>query len=398
MHGRAGKLHETVVGERIPAIAGLRAIAVLMVTVNHYNTIAFTGWAIGNIGVAVFFSISGFLAYYVLRRDESRFGRISYSYFMTRRALRIWPLYFTCIALIFLLENLFGNMPSEKPLQYPPWSLFTFTFNFDLAQGRHAELPGLSVLWSIAVEEQFYLLAPLMYLAIRSRHSLVFCGMVFVLANLARWLHIAYAEPKSGGGIYYMTYAYADTFLAGAVLAHLYIKRTATLLPIASDRQHWGMAAAATVLFAVIAWTWGTSIFPPYPAWAWFPYFLVPAASVLALAAVIWSREFGLSKLLASKPFLAIGELSFGIYMVHVFVQHFLAHYTGREPLFASHGWLIYNLGTISVTVFAASVLYFVVERPALNLKDSAGMRIANPLAAILPAVAIAIGLAMVLT
>ena len=59
----------------IPSIAGLRAVAVLLVVLNHYNTVQFANWHIGNVGVAVFFAISGFLAYYVLHRDEKRGGR-----------------------------------------------------------------------------------------------------------------------------------------------------------------------------------------------------------------------------------------------------------------------------------------------------------------------------------
>src|SRR5262249_903346 len=163
--------------------------------------------------------------------------------------------------LFFGLENLCWNIPEAAPLQYPPWSLFTFTFNFDLADGRHAALPGLSILWSIAVEEQFYLLAPLMYLVIRSRYRLAFCAAVFALANLTRALYIAYAAPKPGGGIYYMTYAYADTFVAGAMLAYWYVERSSlrARLPFSSTLC-WSAAIAAVLLFAVTTRVWGTSI------------------------------------------------------------------------------------------------------------------------------------------
>jgi peptidoglycan/LPS O-acetylase OafA/YrhL len=178
----------------IPSIAGLRAIAVLLVVLNHYNTVFFTNWLIGDVGVAVFFSISGFLAYYVLQRDELKWGAVSYRYFMLRRILRIWPLYFVIIALTFFTEARLGNV------QYPPWSLFTFTFNFDLAAGRHPGLPSLSILWSIAVEEQFYILAPLMYRAMRSRYCALFCVAIFIFANAARLLHLAYVPQPVGGG------------------------------------------------------------------------------------------------------------------------------------------------------------------------------------------------------
>src|SRR5262245_19581684 len=87
----------------IPEIGGLRALAVLAVLFNHAFPRVVGDLAVGNMGVAAFFSISGFLAYVVLDRDEKRLKKISYSYFIFRRVLRIWPAYFAVIAFGFLL-------------------------------------------------------------------------------------------------------------------------------------------------------------------------------------------------------------------------------------------------------------------------------------------------------
>lgn len=102
MHLKSPSHAETLPAPReawLPSIEGLRALAIVAVLVHHGNTIHFSNWALGNSGVAIFFSISGFLAYYVLWRDEHRFGRIDYNYFLFRRILRIWPAYFLVIAI-----------------------------------------------------------------------------------------------------------------------------------------------------------------------------------------------------------------------------------------------------------------------------------------------------------
>src|SRR3979411_1402898 len=79
----------------LPAVDGLRALAVTAVVIAHLDAALIGQWtSLGAISVSVFFSISGFLAYYVLWHDEKRLGRISYNYFMARRVLRIWPAYF----------------------------------------------------------------------------------------------------------------------------------------------------------------------------------------------------------------------------------------------------------------------------------------------------------------
>src|SRR4051794_27294476 len=89
----------------IDAIDGLRAVAVIAVLVHHANTAFFMDWALGNVGVAIFFSISGFLAYFVLWKDEQRLGRIDYNYFLMRRILRIWPAYFAIISIAYILAS-----------------------------------------------------------------------------------------------------------------------------------------------------------------------------------------------------------------------------------------------------------------------------------------------------
>jgi peptidoglycan/LPS O-acetylase OafA/YrhL len=343
----------------IPAIAGLRGLAVMLVIANHYNTRLFSDWLIGNVGVAVFFCISGFLAYYVLYRDETKWGSINYTYFMIRRVLRIWPLYFAIIALTYFTEAHFGNV------QTLPLSLFTFTFNFDLAAGHHPPLPSLAILWSIAVEEQFYVLAPLMYVLLRSRYRYVFVAAVCIAANVARLYYLGSGPAPVGGGLYYMTYAYADTFIAGALLASYRTGRpeNVTLSPALS----WFMFLACAGLLTIAARLWALG--PIFPVGA-LPYLLIPVAG----AGLLWSAIAGrtaLTAVLGSAPARALGELSFGIYVSHTYVQNYLYHHVrAGPPVFSEYGPLVYTAGTFACTAVLATALYFLIERQGLRIKD----------------------------
>ena len=132
--------------------------------------------------VGVFFSISGFLAYYVLRRDEQRLGKISYSYFLWRRILRIWRVLRGHIRSTGATAYI-GNLHRQP---FDLFQLFTFTSNLSAASWQMWPPSWLGPLWTIAVEEQFYLIAPLIYLAMRSRFSVAFCIGGIVAANAAR--------------------------------------------------------------------------------------------------------------------------------------------------------------------------------------------------------------------
>jgi peptidoglycan/LPS O-acetylase OafA/YrhL len=293
----------------IPAIDGWRALAVAAVVLHHTNGTnpLLEGWAIGNLGVAVFFSISGFLAYYVLWRDEKRLGQISYSYFLRRRILRIWPAYFVVI-LVAWLHAIQVADPRADRLS----GLLTFTLNIDMMAGRPWPITALTPLWSIAVEEQFYILAPLMYLALRSRYAAAFCGAVILLSNLARAVYIArYNGPPGNLGLYYAIYTYADTFVVGAALARLYLEgwRPSKTLQI------WAAILVVPVLI-IVARSWGASLFPPYPAFAVIAYAAVPIAGALAVLTAL-GDNFP-TAILSILPLRIIGILSYSIYMVHL--------------------------------------------------------------------------------
>lgn len=116
----------------------------------------------GNLGVNFFFVLSGFLITYLLIKEKSSKGKIHIGHFWIRRILRIWPLYFACVFYGFVIfpyqKHLMGLVSNETA---NPWYYITFINNFDYIKKGLPDATGLGVLWSIAIEEQFYFVWPL---------------------------------------------------------------------------------------------------------------------------------------------------------------------------------------------------------------------------------------------
>lgn len=336
----------------ISGIDGLRAFAVLAVLVHHANTAIFTNWALGNVGVAVFFSISGFLAYYVLWKDERKLGEINYNYFLMRRILRIWPAYFAVIGIAMWLAT-----PTQlaETSQIP---LFTFTINWHAAAMMKPELSTLGVLWSIAVEEQFYVLAPFMYLALRSRHWMAFSIAIIVMSNVGRLIYMTYFGPsKLYSGLYFVTYAYADIFLGGALAAKWFTEGGKISL-----RMQWILFAASASVIAAMLRVWTPMLWAPYHAWAFLPYFVLAVASSALLVSVSAPHRTVFNSVLSSRPMRLVGKLSFSLYLVHVLVLTKLGQVLGVM----TGVW--YN-ALFAVAVFSAAGLLFGWEWIFLQLK-----------------------------
>ena len=374
----------------IAQLDGLRAVAVMAVVIHHFNSQVITGFALGNVAVGVFFGISGFLAHYVLHRDETRWGAVNCNWFMTRRALRIWPLYFFAILSILVLKEANGNGGEIKGII----PLFSFTQNMEMARwGTWA--PGeLTPLWSISVEEQFYLVAPIVYLLLNSRFAFPFAAVVVVLANMLRISAVASNSMTGNGGVYYASYAYADVFLAGMIVARL------NRVGLGIDRSPWWSFGPAAVLLLITMRVWGVSVFPPYAWYAPVPYAVLPIAVGLLLWAILDRRRFLVPELLSHRYLTTIGTLSYGMYVVHLFVLYDFKPFIYKELEVHEVGALWDNLVGIVLVVLLAACLYGLIERPFLRLKDAISPKplpVVNPggvpWAILIPTVAISVGL-----
>jgi peptidoglycan/LPS O-acetylase OafA/YrhL len=162
---------------RFPSLNGWRAISILLVLGNHTPVIPgfppehryfFTTWIDGNLGVRFFFSISGFLITWLMLAEEAEYKRVSLKNFYIRRSLRIWPVYFAYVAVSLVLQ-----VTGRCSQSADAWrGVLTFTRNF---HDETAGAPGDFVtahLWSLSIEEQFYLFWPFIFCFIGARQRI----------------------------------------------------------------------------------------------------------------------------------------------------------------------------------------------------------------------------------
>jgi peptidoglycan/LPS O-acetylase OafA/YrhL len=351
----------------------LRAIAAAAVVVSHIEYLR-KSWGLqsghavapianlGTHGVTLFFCLSGFLITSLLSVEQARTGRIDIRRFYLRRALRIWPLYFLTLALGLvvapvLLPNLGFRDAGELLHTHYPWLLAFMLPN--LAIVRYGSLLGLSVLWSVGVEEQFYAVWPWV---VRRFHRILarLLAAVLLLAPIVRCCLAAILPPEAESGSMRPVLALARLFpveslAAGALLA-LIIHRG----------KLWSRAGATIVACGVtllcLLWLWFAAPYHPL-------FHLGSALLWSALLAVVVSR--GALRGGAGALLQRVGEVSYGVYLYHTFVIAAVLLLLRRTGL---HDGLLHHVATyllvFGATFALSSGSYRWFETPFLQLKE----------------------------
>ena len=288
-----------------PDVDGLRAVAIAAVVAFH----AFPGAVRGGFtGVDVFFVISGYLISHIIwrRLDE---GRFSLAWFYGRRALRLFP----ALALVLVATLVTGRwllLPDAyETLGKDVASAAAFVSNLVLWHDagyftENAALRPLTHLWSLAVEEQFYLVFPLLLLLTRRSWRLTGGVLALLLAGSFAWnVHIAGADPAQA---FYLLPSRFWELLLGGVLAYVQLSGAARRRPRLADGA--SLAGLALLPIAFLGPT-SSSVFPGW--WALAP----TAAAVLLIAAgpsAVVNRRF-----LAAAPVVLLGKISYPLYLWH---------------------------------------------------------------------------------
>lgn len=303
-----------------PEIQALRAVAVVLVLCFHLWPSAVTG---GYVGVDVFFVISGFLITSQLAGEVARTGRLSLRRFWARRIRRLLPAASLVLAVAFLLMFAVVPMPlwqrSGMEIAASAFSIQNWVLGASAVDYLGAEGTGSIVqhYWSLSVEEQFYIVWPLlMVLALlvtrrRNRRSTLFLllALVFTASLLFSIVETARSQPAA----YFHTGARAWEFAAGGLLAlappswgtWLRSRRRSGLL-----RTWAGWIGLALILLAAVSFN-GATAFPGAIA-------VIPVlGTVLVIAAGSQRSSWSASRLLAIAPVQVVGDLSYGIYLWH---------------------------------------------------------------------------------
>lgn len=344
-----------------PEIDGLRALAVLPVILFHAHVGPFTG---GFIGVDVFFVISGFLITSILLREQAE-GQFSMARFYARRARRILPalavVLLACLPVAWQALDTealadFGWMLAATALAGSNFLLAATTGYFD----GPAELRPLLHTWSLAVEEQFYLVFPLYLLAVahwpRRRAALGLGLIALASLALAQWGTGAYTQAN-----FFLAPGRVWELAVGCLCAYVVSARQPVTVPLML-RQ--GLAAVG--LAAIVASCLALNASTPSPGVQ-----IVPA--VLGTAAVLlWgTQDTWVGRVLALRPLVTIGLISYSAYLWHQPLLAFARHlHEGPLP----GRW---RVALIAATLVLAALTWRLVEQPfRLSWRGAAPRRV----------------------
>jgi peptidoglycan/LPS O-acetylase OafA/YrhL len=344
-----------------PDVEGLRAVAVLLVVLCHAGVSWLRG---GFVGVDVFFVISGYLITGLLLREHETRGRISYAGFYARRVRRILPAAMLVIVVTLLIAHHFQNAFSydSQYLDEAKWAaMFVANLHYGFIQANYFSSGNLTAspflhFWSLAVEEQFYVVWPTLVIIAGLVLRRWLRPTVFVLAIGASVASFAYSVHLVDTNLiwaYYSPFSRAWELGAGAIAATL-AHPTARLPRWVGVVVAW--AGLGAIAYAAATFTASTS-FPGVEA-------LWPVLGALGVI-VGGGSGLGAGWLLNLTPVRAIGRVSYGWYLLH---YPPMILWTGISPpgsLQDVSGLPVHErLLIAAITLAAAFVMYYVLERP----------------------------------
>jgi peptidoglycan/LPS O-acetylase OafA/YrhL len=340
-----------------PTLDGLRGVAILAVMATHARA---SGWA-GDVGVDIFFVLSGFLITSLLIEEWDEFRSISLRRFYARRGLRLLPALMVMLGVVVIWHYLTNSQVAPRTALDGLIALF-YSSNWMFALGFRQPVHVFAHTWTLSIEEQFYVWWPIVLILLfrrcSARGSLMHWVMLGMFILLVERVVLFAGMPRGAyNWLSYATDARADTLLMGCVAAIVLCSK-----PIPRDGKFraalkysaWligipgliliGIPAAQSAGFYAIGLHIVTAIF-----------------AVAILAEAVISQTGMLAWILSRRWLVYVGKISYGLYLWHYPI--FCEVQARKWPLRFE---LVIELG---LTVFATLTCFYLIERPALRLK-----------------------------
>ncbi len=326
-----------------PGLDGLRGFAILLVLADHSGIEIASG--AGNLGVTIFFVLSGFLITTLLLEERARYGRVSLRRFYWRRALRLLPALVVLLGVVAALMGVAGRAGEVAGDIIP--ALFYF-MNWTAVAGNN---PGLlSHTWSLSIEEQFYLVWPVALLGVlaigRGRLGWVIGLLVGVILAAIVLRFLLWAGPTAYYRVYVGTDTRMDALAIGSLVAVAFTRRPITVPPLA-------MAALAATIPITLWMTNDESMAT-----------IGLAVTAFAAAGLVAGAATGAGeRVLAWRPLVYLGIISYGLYLWHrPLMRAFTDSGLGGVP------WAVAMMFALAIALAFLSRRF--VEDPFLRLKD----------------------------
>ncbi|MEY4383202.1 MAG: hypothetical protein RI995_744 [Bacteroidota bacterium] len=337
--------------KNIPALDGLRGIAIALVLIfhwfptNHWVNVVPNG----PIGVTLFFVLSGFLITQILLDKKDKFPfRVNIKNFLARRALRIFPIYYAVLCTIALLFH--AHIAINTDFYAHPLPYFLYYYNHLLEQTSNWS-DQLSPYWSLAVEEQFYLIWPLLILLIPGKKKILWMiGLLLFLGIGVRYYSIGLHK---GIGVYMLTCI--DCFAWGGLLA--YCKKEQI------DLSKW-----INYLFIPLLIGWIYLCVTTTDADLVKVLFFRTTTSMVGFSLIHFAtRRNVFSKIMEFSLLRQLGKISYGVYLYHMVVPQLFfiilqkSHITFPDSTYEIISFFV----LIGFSIFS----YHLIEKPILRLK-----------------------------
>ncbi len=358
-----------------PELDALRFLAFLLVFLHHtlplgagpatvhlqksIATVVIAGtWASG-FGLSLFFTLSAYLICELLLRERQAIGFIRARQFYIRRILRIWPLYFAGLAIALICAVLPGGDP--RAIEWTAWSALLLGNWFVVFHG-YASSPMMP-LWSISVEEQFYLLVPWAVKYFDQKRLRLAAIALIISANI--WLYFLGKAHTTDAAVWTNSFVRFEDFAAGILLCLLLHGRTLKL----SDRQRLGLLAGSAFCWFYPVYGLGLRSNGNVCLGSWH---LMGAYNLTTLGCCLLLLAFlGVNKRVLPGWFVYLGRISYGLYVFHELAIKITSSLLSlHHTTVGSLTMLIKGLTAIGLTILLASLSYKYFESPFLRLKQ----------------------------
>ena len=290
----------------------------------------------GQIGVMVFFALSGFLMghlYLGERPDRRNVGR-----FLVRRLARVAPLFVAIVLASFVVN---WALPDGRFWVYPVATVEDIARNLAL-------IKGTDVMWSVVIEIQFYLAVPAIWFAYGRAPRMTMLALALIVAGIFAW-QATHGWRQVEGSVFLTCLPY---FLAGLMIARSGVRAA----PAAADRR-WN----AVLLIALVAYV----LIVPRVAGHWMPIRVNSWSNPLSLLTIsllliATLRAPWADAVFGSRPFRFLGRVSYSIYLLHLLVTINIAHHTRLE-----HKPILFLVVTLPLVLILSQLSFVLIERPA---------------------------------
>ena len=354
---------------RLSVLDGIRGLFFLFVFSVHLDVPGVSG---GGIGVEVFFTLSGFLITTLVVNEMEKTGRIDFKRFYLRRLLRLGPAMLLVVTTVFVAAT-FGLRHSpeirHETLRGIPYVL-TYVGNWLRAAPGHATLGALGHTWSLAVEEQFYLIWPLLLLLgfrLAGRRGIAVISLIGVVVPV--FLRFYFIHKYGHGDrlhtldrVYFGTDTQTDQLLIGAFLA-------VTIQRAEAWYRRWSKYLIVPAI-AYMAWAICFPLGPEY-RFTWGLLFVAMCSTVL-ITHLLLHNGSRLQRFFSWRPLTELGLISYGAYLWHQPVHRFVPKFTTSRPLLV--------VVVFAITILLAVLTFRIVEHPIMLWRNQRQKLNAPPL------------------